>query len=915
MKAVVDRIVQYANRYQLTNVETGEVLGTFDFDEITGTVQQVGTEIDKELFDSIANDLAARVVSAGGELAGTIVTFSDISGTAANVASGDTSATLWGKVKNWFSRLKALAFKDKVSNTDIADDAAIAQSKIDRLTDALAEKQPTITGAATSITNNNLTESRAVISDVNGKVAVSPVTETELGYLDGVTENIQTQIDKIEDGTTTVGEAEHAKKNDYNLGAYDTYVSNGDGTVSITRKTGYVVINSENITKLKTDNNIRYVETNVFITDVNGTAWQHTVGKCSQPLTVMIGDDTSLINGNLKNVILIRYLISSNFYNNGAIILQKENLETLQDYKNLCPLYIQYELLTSYTEQVIENQPIHTLDQNGEEWLRDEWEKGLNLNSYNGGNGGANGVTYVWDEDAQTLTLNSSGSPNNAIFMTLIERLPAGKYSVVTEVLSGTVSPGHIRVGMHYSDDSTNGWQASNIPLSAGITTLHFYTAQTSNVVLMTPYEGAATTTVTDFKVRIAIYRGNVEYPWYPYNGDIIRQKDIDSTLGGYVPKIDLDDEPSVDLNELTAAGMYRLNKNIANAPSGVRFSYGQLLVISGGGDTVAQIITSYQTAVNTYIRSGNPLASAGTWQPWGKIFFQNELSTSTVNNANNLGGVAANKYALKTDITSVPDATTTVKGIALLGASGGAARYGQKGDVGLGNVTNDAQVKRSEMGVANGVATLDSSGKVPQSQLSNGGSGGNPADWGTVGVYAEKVINEGLIYGLKIFYKSIDNPTGAWQTIELNQNTAQYYATFKPAYGVFYIQADEAQGASSGGEAVVICQGYSSNGNLSGGSDPLCASAFTYEAPNAQGEYDFSVKNVMNFGDINNGYISSDTQEIALPISGDGLYPNGAIIKMTAPATTCVPRVQSIEGFSGTVIPILYFATTNMET
>jgi hypothetical protein len=35
-----------------------------------------------------------------------------------------------------------------------------------------------------------------------------------------------------------------------------------------------------------------------------------------------------------------------------------------------------------------------------------------------------------------------------------------------------------------------------------------------------------------------------------------------------------------------------------------------------------------------------------------------------------------------------------------------------------LNNVTNDAQVKRSEMGVANGVATLDNDGKVPASQL-----------------------------------------------------------------------------------------------------------------------------------------------------------------------------------------------------
>lgn len=40
------------------------------------------------------------------------------------------------------------------------------------------------------------------------------------------------------------------------------------------------------------------------------------------------------------------------------------------------------------------------------------------------------------------------------------------------------------------------------------------------------------------------------------------------------------------------------------------------------------------------------------------------------------------------------------------------------KAQVGLGNVTNDAQVKRVEMGVAQGVATLDENGLVPSSQL-----------------------------------------------------------------------------------------------------------------------------------------------------------------------------------------------------
>ena len=60
MKEVQDRVVQFSNRYKLTNAETGEVLGTFDFDEVTGTVQQVGTEIDKELFDSISADITAE---------------------------------------------------------------------------------------------------------------------------------------------------------------------------------------------------------------------------------------------------------------------------------------------------------------------------------------------------------------------------------------------------------------------------------------------------------------------------------------------------------------------------------------------------------------------------------------------------------------------------------------------------------------------------------------------------------------------------------------------------------------------------------------------------------------------------------------------------------------------------------------
>jgi len=52
--------------------------------------------------------------------------------------------------------------------------------------------------------DNNLTPSRALVSDANGNVASSAVTATELGYLDGVTSNIQTQLTALDTGKQDV---------------------------------------------------------------------------------------------------------------------------------------------------------------------------------------------------------------------------------------------------------------------------------------------------------------------------------------------------------------------------------------------------------------------------------------------------------------------------------------------------------------------------------------------------------------------------------------------------------------------------------------------------------------------------------------------------------------------------------------
>ena len=90
-------------------------------------------------------------------------------------------------------------------------------------------KQATITGAATTIDDTNLTASRAVVSDGSGKVAVSAVTSTEIGYLDGVSSAIQTQLDAK--GTTTEDTAIEARRTANIAGAVST-ITTSDLTAS-----------------------------------------------------------------------------------------------------------------------------------------------------------------------------------------------------------------------------------------------------------------------------------------------------------------------------------------------------------------------------------------------------------------------------------------------------------------------------------------------------------------------------------------------------------------------------------------------------------------------------------------------------------------------------------------------------------
>ena len=124
------------------------------------------------------------------------------------------------------------------ANVDVVQDN-VAQNATD-ITAVETRRTANIAGAVSTITTGNLTASRALLSDGSGKVAVSDVTSTELGYLDGVTSAIQTQLNAKQ--ATITGAA--TTIDDTNLTATRALVSDGSGKVSVstvsTTELGYV---------------------------------------------------------------------------------------------------------------------------------------------------------------------------------------------------------------------------------------------------------------------------------------------------------------------------------------------------------------------------------------------------------------------------------------------------------------------------------------------------------------------------------------------------------------------------------------------------------------------------------------------------------------------------------------------------
>jgi hypothetical protein len=136
----------------------------------------------------------------------------------------------------------------------------------------LDAKQATITGGATTITSSDLTVSRALESNGSGKVAVSSVTSTELGYVSGVTSGLQTQIDGKQ--ATITGAATSITSSD--LTSNKALTSDGSGKVAASSVTstelGYL---SGTTSAVQTQLDAKLVKAN-NLSDVTSTSTART---------------------------------------------------------------------------------------------------------------------------------------------------------------------------------------------------------------------------------------------------------------------------------------------------------------------------------------------------------------------------------------------------------------------------------------------------------------------------------------------------------------------------------------------------------------------------------------------------------------------------------------------------------------
>ena len=279
------------------------------------------------------------------------------------------------------------------------------------------------------------------------------------------------------------------EKNLYHLGAYDTVdTSNADYDL-ITRQTGYLILDGR-------------TEQNYDVWDAAPTFWT------PRP------SDMVAFSGGYYDVCydavyssLIRTSPANVKSNEGTIgcgngwsvfvlwpagFTIESTVSDLRTYLSINPVHIQYKLATYYTEKVIKNQSLNTLDQQGSQWVRNEWEKTMQLWNEHWENG------YYKDGTGEKISDNNYIRSADKIGVK-----SGGTYSISAPVLINVYGfNNETYVGMLTNTAGQSSWTSGQIIIPSNVNQIVFNTANTGT----TSYSGG-----------IMVNEGGHAYPYVPY--------------------------------------------------------------------------------------------------------------------------------------------------------------------------------------------------------------------------------------------------------------------------------------------------------------------------------------------------------------------------------------------------------------
>lgn len=293
----------------------------------------------------------------------------------------------------------------------------------------------------------------------------------------------------------------------YNLGAFDKITTNSDGTYTITRQTGYIVLDG---VKHKFGSNNNGTNNVYFNTDITNYIKKPT--------------DNSIIADIISNsfkTYSVNTIYSNNIYgisvaNNGILAVGLttaiKTIDEANAYLVQNPISIQYKLATATTEKVEKNHyarynQTFILDHN-----KSEAERSANLLYVPNKVDTSAGVTFTISNGVINVNGSSAESAYPMCEINSVE-LQAGTYTLSKSIDNSGL---FLWVGRN---PRTNDIVNTN-------TKSETFTI-TTNMIVYISIVSTQLQTYSNFKFSLMLNKGSVALPYQPYYGKTIHEKDL----------------------------------------------------------------------------------------------------------------------------------------------------------------------------------------------------------------------------------------------------------------------------------------------------------------------------------------------------------------------------------------------------